>query len=75
VGVFVLAALSFTPVRFLHPFRVKHWRPFNVALLAVWAVLAFLAVAANLSPGPYITIPLSIIAIYFFVVGLLRPSA
>jgi phosphatidylcholine synthase len=75
VGVFVLAVLSFMPVRFLHPFRVKHWRPFNVALLAVWAVLAFLAVAANLSPGPYITIPLSIIAIYFFVVGLLRPSA
>ena len=51
-GLLVLAVLSFTPVKFLHPFRVKHWRPFNVALLAVWGVLAFLAVAANLTPGP-----------------------
>ena len=74
-GVFVLAALSFVPIRFLHPLRVKHWRPFNVALLALWAVLAFLAVAADLSPGPYVTVPLSLIAVYFFAVGLLRSPA
>ncbi len=74
-GVFVLVGLSFVPVKFLHPFRVKHWRPFNVTLLAAWAVLAFLAVAANLEPGPYVTVPLSVIAIYFFAVGLLRPAA
>ncbi|HZD90413.1 MAG TPA: phosphatidylcholine synthase, partial [Pseudolabrys sp.] len=35
-GVLVLAILSFIPVKFLHPFRVRHWRPLNVALLAVW---------------------------------------
>lgn len=74
-SVFGLAALCFVPVKFLHPFRVKHWRPFNVALLAVWAMLAFLAVIANLAPGPYVTIPLCVIAIYFFAVGLLRPAA
>ncbi len=51
-SVLVLAVLSFVPVKFLHPFRVKHWRPFNVALLAVWAVLAFLAVAPVSRPGP-----------------------
>jgi phosphatidylcholine synthase len=74
-GVFVLAALSFVPVKFLHPFRVKHWRPFNVALLAVWAVLAFLAVAADLAPGLYVAVPLCVIAVYFFAVGLLRSPA
>ncbi len=74
-GVLVLAALSFIPIKFLHPFRVKHWRPFNVALLAAWGVLAFLAVAANLTPGPYVTVPLCAIAIYFFAVGLLRTRA
>ena len=74
-AVFVLAGLSFCPIRFLHPLRVKHWRPFNVALLAVWAVLAFVAVAADLSPGPYVTVPLSAIALYFFAVGLLRSPA
>jgi phosphatidylcholine synthase len=74
-GVLVLAVLSFIPVKFLHPFRVRHWRPFNVGLLVVWGVLAFLAVAANLTPGPYVTIPLGAIAIYFFAVGLLRTRA
>ncbi len=74
-AVFVLAALSFCPIRFLHPLRVKHWRPLNVALLALWAVLAFLAVAANLSPGPFVTWPLCAIALYFFAVGLLRSPA
>ncbi len=71
----VLAALSFAPIKFLHPLRVKRLRLFNIALLAVWAVLAFLAVIANLAPGPYVTWPLAAIAIYFFVAGLLRSPA
>jgi hypothetical protein len=50
-------------------------RLFNTALLAVWAVLAFLAVISNLAPGPYVTWPLAAIAIYFFVAGLLRSPA
>ncbi len=74
-AVFVLAGLSFCPIRFLHPLRVRHWRPLNIALLIVWAVLAFLAVAADLAPGPYVTVPLSAIAVYFFGVGLLRSRA
>jgi phosphatidylcholine synthase len=68
----VLAALSFTPIRFLHPLRVRRWRRLNVALLTAWAALAVVAVAANLQPGIAVTIPLSLIAIYFFVAGLLR---
>jgi len=70
-----LAALSFAPIKFLHPLRVRHWRTFNVALLAVWALLAFVAVVQDLAPGLYITTALSIIAIYFFAVGLLRAPA
>jgi phosphatidylcholine synthase len=74
-AVVVLAALSFAPIRFLHPLRVRHWRTFNLALLAVWVLLAFVAVAQDLAPGVYVTTALSIIAIYFFVVGLLRTPA
>jgi phosphatidylcholine synthase len=75
VAVVALAALSFAPIKFLHPLRVRHWRTFNVALLAVWALLAFVAVVQDLAPGPYITAALSIIAIYFFAAGLLRTPA
>jgi phosphatidylcholine synthase len=75
IAVVVLAALSFAPIKFLHPLRVQHWRLFNIVLLALWAVLAFVAVVEDLSPGIYITLPLSLIAIYFFAVGLLRTPA
>lgn len=75
IAVFVLAALSFAPIKFLHPLRVQHWKTFNMALLALWAVLAFVAVVQDLSPGIYITLPLSLIAVYFFAVGLLRTPA
>ena len=75
VAVVVLAALSFAPIKFLHPLRVRHWRLFNVALLAVWALLAFVAVVQDLAPGLYVTAALSIIAVYFFAAGLLRTPA
>jgi phosphatidylcholine synthase len=75
LAVLVLALLSFAPIRFLHPLRVRHWKAFNIALLALWAALAFAAVVQDLSPGIYVTLPLSLIAVYFFVVGLLRTTA
>ena len=75
VAVVVLAGLSFAPIKFLHPLRVQHWRAFNIALLAVWAALALVAVVQDLSPGLYVTLPLCLIAVYFFVIGLLRTRA
>jgi phosphatidylcholine synthase len=75
IAVVVLAALSFAPIRFLHPLRVQHWRMVNIVLLALWAVLAFVAVIQDLSPGIYVTLPLCLIAAYFFAAGLLRTPA
>ncbi|HYV69239.1 MAG TPA: CDP-alcohol phosphatidyltransferase family protein [Pseudolabrys sp.] len=71
VAIVALAGLSFAPVKFLHPLRVQHWRLLNIAILTMWAVLALAAVVQDLSPGPYVTVPLSLIAVYFFTVGLL----
>ena len=75
VGVVILAGLSFASIRFLHPLRVRHWRTFNIGLLILWAALAFAAVIQDLSPNIYVTVLLSLIAVYFFVVGLLRTPA
>jgi len=70
-----LTLLTFAPIKFLHPLRVKRLRTLNVALLLVWAVLACIAMAENLQPGPYVIWPLVAIAVYFFGVGLLpRPA-
>jgi phosphatidylcholine synthase len=74
-GVAVLAGLTFAPLKFLHPLRVRHLRVLNIVLLVAWAVLAFVAVVTNLQPGPYVTVPLSAIAVYFFLAGLLPNRA
>lgn len=75
ISIVVFAGLSFAPIKFLHPLRVQHWRPINIALLAAWAVLALIAVVQDLSPGLSVTLPLSLIAVYFFLIGLLRTRA
>ena len=70
VVLFVLA--TFVPLRFVHPMRVRLWRPITVALTVLWAVLAFSAVLHNMVPGTWITAALCAIAIYFLGVGLLQ---
>lgn len=72
VSIIVLAGLSFAPIKFLHPLRVQRWRAINVALVVAWAVLALIAVIQDLSPGLYVKLPLCLIAVYFFLIGLLR---
>jgi len=71
-AIMALAALTFAPLRFVHPLRVKRLRIVNLALLALWAVLAFIAVAQDLSPPSAIVAALAAIALYFLIAGLLR---
>ncbi|WP_137044816.1 phosphatidylcholine/phosphatidylserine synthase [Pseudolabrys sp. FHR47] len=71
-AIVALAALTFVPIRFVHPLRVRHLRWLNIALMALWAALALIAILANLEPGPYVVAGLSVIALYFLGAGLLR---
>ena len=75
IGVVVLAALSFAPLKFLHPLRVRRFRWLNVGLLLLWAVLAFVTLMSGMLPGPWVTVPLCLIAVYFFLAGLVRQPA
>ena len=72
LGIFALAASTFVPFRFIHPLRVKRLRMLNIALLVLWGVLALITLTHNLAPGPYVIVPLSLIAVYFFFAGLMR---
>ena len=67
----LLAALTFAPIKFLHPLRVTRLRLLNIVLLTLWAMLALIAVLLDLDPGPYVTWPLVAIAVYFLGVGML----
>ena len=75
VMVAALAALSFAPIKFVHPLRVRRLRAINLALVGAWTVLAAVAVITNLDPGAYVIWPMVAIAIYFFGAGLLRRPA
>jgi phosphatidylcholine synthase len=66
----VFAALTFVPVDFVHPMRVRRWRPLTLAVTAVWAALAIWALAANLSLPPVALVAFAAAGFYFLLVGL-----
>jgi phosphatidylcholine synthase len=70
LAIALLVGLTFAPFRFIHPVRVRRWRRSNVALLALWSVLALIAVLRGLDPAPWVTTGLCMIGIYFFAFGL-----
>jgi phosphatidylcholine synthase len=63
------AALTFSPVEFVHPLRVKRLRPLTFAMAVAWGILATLSLAANLDPGPAVLILFSIVNLYFCFIG------
>jgi phosphatidylcholine synthase len=67
----LFAILTFVPVRFVHPFRVRRLRTVTVALLTLWAVLAVAAVRQELAPEAWVTIGLCAVALYFLVIGIM----
>jgi phosphatidylcholine synthase len=71
LAIVVFAALTFAPVEFVHPLRVKRWRRLTIALMAVWAILAAIAVFNNLAPGLLVTVGLTLIALYFLLIGII----
>ena len=69
----LFAVLTFVPIRFVHPFRVRRLRAVTVALLTLWAALALAAVKQGLTPEIWITTALCTLGCYFLGVGLLPP--
>jgi phosphatidylcholine synthase len=67
--VVLLVALSFIPIRFVHPFRVIWLRPLTIGLLVAWVILAVIAVADGLNPPFWVITVLSAIGLYFLTVG------
>jgi phosphatidylcholine synthase len=66
----VLAVLTFTSFRFLHPMRVRRFRALNIIVMLAWSLLAIIALLRDLEPGPWVLGGLLIIGMYFFAVGL-----
>ena len=69
IVIVTLAALTFAPVRFIHPFRVVRLRMLSLIMLALWTALGLIALALDLAPGPWVTAGLCVIALYFLAAG------
>jgi phosphatidylcholine synthase len=70
--VVVLAILTFVPIVFIHPFRVARLRALSAVLLVLGGALAVVAIARDMSPGPWVTGAMCVIGLYFVGAGLLR---
>ena len=53
---------------------MTHLRVLTMAALALWALLAILAVADDLAPGIWTVTALCVLAVYFVAAGFLRRS-
>ncbi|HKS63004.1 MAG TPA: phosphatidylcholine synthase, partial [Xanthobacteraceae bacterium] len=71
-AIILLALLTFVPIPFLHPFRVRRFRALSALLIVAWAALAVVALVRDMSPGPWVTGALCAIALYFLGAGLMR---
>jgi phosphatidylcholine synthase len=66
-------ALTFLPIFFVHPLRVKRLRTLNIALASLWSVLAIFTLWRDFSPPAFVTAALCVIGVYFLLAGLLHP--
>lgn len=71
--VVVLTIAMFLPVIFVHPFRVRRWRPFTLGMLAISCAAAIYALfVEKLQVSPPVKAILGFGAFYFLALGLLR---
>jgi phosphatidylcholine synthase len=66
----LLAALTFVPFKFLHPFRVARLRTVSLAAVVLWSLLGAYTLMHDLAPGPWVAGALVALAVYFLAVGL-----
>jgi phosphatidylcholine synthase len=64
------AVMTFVPIKFVHPVRVVRLRALTIAALALWSILALVALARDLAPGPWVAGGLLLVALYLIGVGL-----
>ncbi len=78
LGVAGLIVLTFVPLHVLHPVRVTRLRGINLALMAIWAVLAIVTLVRDFDVAAPVSIGLCAIALYIVggdaVIRLLRSA-
>jgi phosphatidylcholine synthase len=78
LGIAALIVLTFVPVHVIHPVRVVRLRGFNLALIAIWAILGIYTLAHDFDVATPVSVGLCAIALYVVgadaVIRLLKPA-
>lgn len=72
-AVVILAVLTFAPIPFVHPFRVRRFRALTLLALVAGAAFAAAALLQDLKPDIFVMTGLVAVALYFTLFGIFRP--
>lgn len=72
--VMLFVALTFAPLRMIHPLRTKQLAKTNIAILFVWLLLCTFALIRDLSLPLPAVLALVLIAVYFLGSGMIQPG-
>ncbi len=67
--VVIAAVLSFVPINFLHPVRVKRLRPLNLGIFLAWCVFGLIALVTDMDPPALVQAGVAITSVYLFAIG------
>lgn len=67
--VVIAAALSFVPIHFLHPVRVKRLRTLNLGVFLAWCGLGIVALFQHMEAALWVQAGVAATALYLFAIG------
>ncbi|MCT8999551.1 phosphatidylcholine synthase [Chelativorans intermedius] len=67
--VVVSAVLTFLPIHFLHPVRVKRLRPINLSIFLAWCAFGVVALLQDLQASLLVKVGIGATAIYLYAIG------
>lgn len=65
----LMILLTFSPVEFIHPIRVRKLRPVTLVMTLAWSVFSLLTVMADLQPSMPVLVGLAVTSIYLASIG------
>jgi phosphatidylcholine synthase len=73
--VIVSTALTFSPLLFVHPVRVKLWRPLTLSMLALWTLFGLLALYSwyfGMEVPSHAKVGIAVTGLYLYCIGFVQ---
>lgn len=69
VLIIISVVLTFLPINFLHPVRVKRLRPLNLGIFLLWSALGVYSLSINFNTPQWAVIAFIVTGIYLYCIG------